>query len=403
MIFVGVDWARTSHDVTLLDESGAVLAHFTIADTLQGVGELHSMIANHVDVPDQVVIAIETPHGLLVQALVAAGYALYAVNPKASSRYRDRHAVGGAKSDAGDSKMLADLVRTDRHNHRRYVGDSELAASIKVRTRAHKDLVWARQRQFNLLRSTLQAYYPTFLKAVPELISPLALPLLQCAATPADGRAVSVKKIRAMLSRAGCHGNLDERARSTVDILRSPQLEMPGQVTEAYASTARALVAMLTVANQQIKALEQELAESFEEHPDAEIIRSLPGLGVILGARMLAEFGDDPTRYADAKARKNYAGTSPLTRASGTKRSVTARRARNSWLADACDRWAFASLAPSPGARRYYHQLRARQQGHHAALRMLANRWVGILHACLRDRRPFHEDIAWPPSTETAA
>jgi transposase len=148
--------------------------------------------------------------------------------------------------------------------------------------------------------------------------------------------------------------------------------------------------------------LEAELAQSFESHPDAEIIRSLPGLGAVLGARVLAEFGDEPTRFADARARKNYAGTSPITKASGRKRVVLARYVRNQWLADSLPRWAFSSLKGSAGARRSYDALRARGQAHNAALRMLANRWVGILHACLQSRRPYVEEIAWPRLEEAA-
>ena len=124
---------------------------------------------------------------------------------------------------------------------------------------------------------------------------------------------------------------------------------------------------------------------------------------MILGARVLAEFGDDPTRYADPKARKNYAGTSPITKASGRSRVVLARFARNRRLADALEMWAFCSLNTSAGARRYYDALRARGHTHRRALRSLANRWVGILHGCLRHRQVHREDIAWPRSAEAAA
>jgi len=160
------------------------------------------------------------------------------------------------------------------------------------------------------------------------------------------------------------------------------------------------VVAEMTV---QIEALARELQSRFEVHPDAEILRSLPGLGLVLGARVLAEFGDDPTRYADPKARKNYAGTSPITRASGRSRVALARFARNRRLADALEMWAFCSISGSPGARRYYDTLRTRGHGHRRALRSLANRWVGILHGCLRHRRSYSEEVAWPGAVEAAA
>jgi transposase len=136
------------------------------------------------------------------------------------------------------------------------------------------------------------------------------------------------------------------------------------------------------------------VAHHFGRHPDAEIYASQPGLGVILGARVLAEFGDDRSRFADAKARKNYAGTSPITRASGTKKVVLARYARNTRLSDAVQQWAFGSLKGSPGARAYYYTLRARKIGHQAALRQLANRLVGILHGCLKTGTLYDETTA---------
>jgi hypothetical protein len=307
-----------------------------------------------------VVIGIETAHGLLPQLLIAAGYQMYVVNPLAASRYRERHAVSGAKSDAGDSKMLADLVRTDRHNHRRYLGDTDLAAATKVLARSHKQLIWLRQRHINQLRSTLRVYYPAILGVFVDLGSTEALALLDRAATPTEGRSLSQSKIRSLVEAAGRKRGVEVRVQTIQAALRSPQLEAPVLLTRAYATTVHALVALLRAANTQIASLETELTQSFERHPDAEIIRSLPGLGAVLGARVLAEFGDEPTRFVDGRARKNYAGTSPITRASGKKKAVSARYVRNQWLADALERWAFSSLRGSPGARSYYDALRAR-------------------------------------------
>lgn len=155
--------------------------------------------------------------------------------------------------------------------------------------------------------------------------------------------------------------------------------------------------------NRQIGELEAQLATHFEAHPDADIYRSLPGLGVVLGARVLGEFGDDPNRYTDAKCRKNYAGTSPLTIASGKKRAVLARHIRNRRLYDAIDQWAFCALSTSPGARTFYDQHRDAKQTHHQALRALGNRLVGILHGCLRHQQHYSEHTAWAHRTTAAA
>lgn len=166
-------------------------------------------------------------------------------------------------------------------------------------------------------------------------------------------------------------------------------------MTEAFATTTTAAVGIISELNRQITGLEAELSEHFEQHPDADIVRSLPGLGIVLGARVLGEFGDDPNRYADVKSRRNYAGTSPITRASGTKRFVLARHIRNRRLADAIDQWAFCSLTQSPGCRALYDHRRAKGDLHHQALRALGNRLVGILHGCLRHGVNYDEDTAW--------
>jgi transposase len=160
LLFVGVDWGEAHHDLCLLDQDGAALAARRIADGLAGVGELHALVAAHAQNPAQVAIGIETDRGLLVGALVGAGYQVYAVNPLAVSRYRDRHRTARVKSDRGDAKVLADLVRTDRHNHRQVAGDTPLAEAVKVLARAHQSLVWTRQRHVNALRSALREFYP---------------------------------------------------------------------------------------------------------------------------------------------------------------------------------------------------------------------------------------------------
>ncbi len=393
MIFVGIDWAEAHHDVCLVNEAGHVLAKRRVAEGLEGVGTLHALIAEHAEEPASVVVGIETDRGLLVGSLLAAGYQVFAINPLAASRYRDRHATSGAKSDPGDARVLADLVRTDRHQHRPVAGDSELAEAVKVLARAHQSLIWTRQRQVNQLRNTLREFYPGFLDAFEDLDSADAIAVLELAPTPSRGRSLSRAKIASGLRRGGGVRNLETKAAQIQHQLRLPQLE----------ASVAASVAVIKQLNQQIAALEQELAASFETHPDAEIYLSLPGLGRVLGARALAEFGDDRTRFAHPKARKNYAGSAPITKASGTRKVVLARVARNRRLADACYQWAFAALTRSGGARHRYDSLRARGQTHHQALRALGNRLVGILHGCLTNRQTYREDIAWRSAIDAAA
>ena len=395
MIFVGDDWAEVHHDVFVMDGDGARLASRRLPEGLVGIGAFYEMVADHAGDPSEVVVGIETDRGLWAEALVAAGYQVFAINPMAVSRYRDRHSVSGAKSDAGDAKVLADLVRTDRHNHRPVAGDSPEAAGIKVLARAHQSLIWERGRHTNRLRNALREYYPAALEAFSELADRDTLAVLEKAPDPRTGAALTIRQLQAALKRGGRQRNLDTRAREIQAALRTAQLTAPDAVVAAFAATTRAAVGVIAEVNRQIADLEAELATHFEQHPDADIYLSQPGLGDVLGARVLGEFGDDPERYADAKSRRNYAGTSPITVASGKKKAVLARYARNRRLYDAVDQWAFCSLTTSPGARAYYDQRRATGAGHHQALRALGNRLVGILHGCLHRHALYDEHTAW--------
>jgi transposase len=395
MIFVGDDWAEDHHDVYVMDADGARLASRRLPEGLAGIRGFHELVAAHVEEPSQVVIGIETDRGLWVGALGAAGYQVFAVNPLAVARYRDRHQVSGAKSDAGDAKLLADLVRTDRHNHRPLAGDSPDVEAIKVLARAHQNLIWSRTQHTNRLRSALREYYPAALVAFEDLAHGDALGVLGRAPSPEQGAHLSLTAIQSALKRGGRQRNIAARAREIRAALGTEQLAAPARVTAAFAATTRATVGIIAELNRQISELETTLANHFETHPDADIYLSQPGLGDVLGARVLGEFGDDPNRYTDAKSRRNYAGTSPLTVASGKKRAVLARHVRNRRLYDAIDHWALCALSASPGARAYYDQHRAAGDVHHQALRALANRLVGILHGCLRHHTIYSEHTAW--------
>ena len=402
MIFVGVDWAEAHHDVHVEDEEGQRLGGGRLPEGVEGIARFHDLVGRHAEEPDEVVVGIETDRGLFVSALVAAGYEVFAVNPMSTSRYRDRHSTSGAKSDPGDAKVLADMVRTDRHNHRPVAADSEEAQVLKVLARAHQSMIWGKTRQTNSLRSSLREFYPAALVAFDDLASADALEVLRIAPTPELGASLSRSKIAAALRRGGRQRRIDERTFEIQSALRAPQLAPPTALSSAMGASVAASVAVIATMVNQIAVLTGELEAGFDQHPAAKVVRSLPGLGTVLGARVLGEFGDEPNRYASAKSRKNYAGTSPITRASGNKRVVLARYARNHRLADAIYLWSFAALNASPGARRFYDQRRAAGDTHHAALRALGNRLVGVLHGCLEHHSAYDETIAWGHRPENA-
>jgi len=407
LLYVGDDWAEDHHDVELMDATGRRLAKARLSEGVEGIARLHAMIATQLgddvdDDPSLVKIGIETDRGPWVQALIAAGYTVYPVNPLQASRYRERLALSGAKSDPGDAHMLADMVRTDSHQLRPVAGDSAEAEAVKVVTRMHKTLIWERTRAGQRLRHALREHFPAALAAFEDLDAADTLELLAKAPDPASAARLSIAQISAALKRAR-RRDITVKAAAIQAVLRAEHLGQPAVVTAAYAASVRALVAVLGTLNEQVKIMQGQVEAHFGRHPDAEIILSQPGLGAVLGARVLAEFGDDHDRYISAKARKNYAATSPITRASGKKRVVAARFVHNDRLIDALMTQAFTSLRNSPGARAYYDRQRARGASYNAALRQLANRLVGILHGCLKTGTPYNEATAWSHHLTAAA
>lgn len=401
-VFVGHDWAEDHHDIHIENCDGRRLHSCRLDDGMDGVHRLHGVLADLVDDPTEVLIATETDRGLFIAAMVAASYAVIAINPMSTARYRERHSTSGAKSDRGDAQILAEVARLDGHNHRLLEPDSALADAIKHTARAHQNLIWTRQRQLNQLRSVLREFYPAALATFPELAHRDCLATLTVAPTPAAATKLTTARLASALRHGGRRRGADAKAAEIRTALRVEHLRAPDELETAMGSHVTALVAIATELSRQIDRLETELAELVDAHDDGDLLRSIPALGTKLAARMLGEFGDAPDRFADARSRKNYAGTSPVTKASGRSHVVIARRTRNTRLADACHQWAFASLSHSPGARAFYDQRRARGDSHNRALRALSNRLVGILHGCLAHRTPYDEHTAWGHRTSPA-
>ena len=402
-VFCGIDWAEDHHDVALADRDGQLLARRRISDDAAGLASLLDLLAEHGDSAEQPVpVAIETPRGLLVACLRATGRKVYPINPMAVARYRDRHSVSGGKSDAGDSVVLANVLRTDMHAHRPLPDDSELAQAIAVLARAQQDAVWARTQAHNKLRSHLREYFPGFLAAFAAarggIMRPEARTILAAAPTPGTAAALTLSQLRALLKKAGRSRGIDAEASRLRGALRVTQMRQLPLVEDAMGRQALALRRQLDAACAAADDLGHATIESFNQHPDAGIITSFPGLGPLTGARVLAETGDDRSRFSDAKGLKAYAGAAPVTRASGKTRSVTHRRVKNNRLAGVGYIWAFAALTASPGARAHYDRRRDAGDRHAAAQRNLFSRLLGCLHHCLATGQHYDEATAFPAS-----
>jgi transposase len=413
-VFCGIDWAEGHHDIALVDQDGVLVAKKRIPESVAGFTALTEMLQAAGDSCEAPIpVAIETPRGLLVAALRATCRPVYAINPMAVARYRERISVARSKSDHADAMALANILRTDRHLHRRLPDDSELARSITVLARAHQDAIWRRGSASNELRSLLREYYPGFLEAFAARrgVNPLttcdARALLAIAPTPASGTGLSRTRIAAALRRGGRQRGITATAEQLHTALRIAQLRQPDLVEQAMGRQALALLATLDTECRNVDELGQALTDAFTQHPDYAIITSFPGLGDRTGAKVLAELGDDKTRFTDARAVKAYAGSAPITRASGRSLTITHRRIKNDRLAAVGFVWAFAAIAHNDHANTHYRRRRDHGDRHAAALRHLFNRMLGQLHHCLQTRHPYDPAKAYPnhhPTTpDTAA
>lgn len=407
-VFCGIDWSERHHDVALVNQDGTLIAKRRIGESVEDFAELLTLLAEAGDSAEEPIpVAIETSRGLLVAALRATGRAIYAINPMAVSRYRERHCVSRKKSDHIDAMTLANILRTDAHAHRKLPADSELAHAITVLARAAQDAIWRRTKAIQELRALLREFYPGFLAAfahgsATNLASPQARAILALAPTPAAGAKLSHTGIATALRRAGRQRGITPLAAHIQQTLRTPQLRQPALVENAMGCQVSALLTTLNTECANVEHLTTAATEAFAQHPDHAIITSFPGLADLTGARVLAEIGDDRTRFSDARALKAYAGSAPVTRASGRSISITRRRIKNDRLNAVGFLWAFAPL-PRPGPPKdHYDCRRAHGDRHAPALRHLFNRMLGQLYHCLHTHQTYDPIKAFGDPTTTA-
>lgn len=400
-ITCGIDWAEAHHDAAIADDTGHIVARTRIDTGATGFNELLRLIAENGGTPEDTPIAIETDKNLLVVALTEAGFTVYPINPRAVARYRERHGQAGGKSDPGDAAVLVNILRTDPGVHRVLPAVSERGRAVKALARQHQEAIWALHQSISRLRSVLIEFYPQALQAFPNLKHRAALTVLTAAPTPEAGRKLTQRRLESLLRRCG-RRNDPGLVEQIFAALRAPALRQPPQVEGALGRAVTGLLGVIGSMHQSVDDLEKELGRVFDVHPQAPILRSVPGLGPILAARVLAEIGDDPARFDTPSGLRAFAGTAPITRASGRSRYVKARKIRNKRLGDACHWWAFAMLTKSTGARAHYDKRRAAGDHHNAALRNLANKLLGRLWWCLKHNEPWDDHAAWP-ERQTAA
>jgi transposase len=399
-ITCGIDWAENHHDVALVDEAGKLVAKRRISDDLPGYRQLLELLAEAGDSAETPIpVAIETARGLLIACLRTTGRKVYSINPMAVARYRERHTVARAKSDHADAMALANILRTDADAHRPLPADSELVQAIAVLARAQQDAVWNRGQLSNQLRSHLKQYFPAALAAFQVkgigLDSREARAVLAVAPDPAAAATLSIARLGSVLRRAGRQRNIEAWAQRLRKVFTGEYLRQLPAVEQAMGRQTLALVMQLDAACRAADDLAEAAAAAFAEHPDAEILTSFPGIGPITGARVLGEIGDDRDRFRDARGLKSYAGSAPITIASGKSFVVRNRKVKNQRLAAAGYVWIFGAL-PTPAIKEHYDRRRAAGDRHTAAMRNLFNRLLGCLHHCLQTGQTFDPAKAFP-------
>jgi len=389
VIFVGIDWADREHEICIIDHEGAELVRFRVPHNRQGLETLKERILRHTNTPGEAPCFLETSQGLLVQFLLENGFPVYPLNPKVVD-YRRK--PSGAKSDAIDARLLADIGRSDFRRLRRLNPDSEHIQELKTLCRDQDVLLEDVTRLTNRLTACLKEYYPVALELFSRLTLPVTLAFLRTYPTLEAARKASVSELVSFL-KAHRHPQPELAAQRIYAQLQAPQLEARPAVARAKSRFMLVLVAQLEPLLEAVKEYDEEITRLFKSHPDSLIFASLPGAGTRLAPRLLAGWGDDRGRYENAAAMQALAGTSPVLYQSGRYRVARKRRACIKFLRRALHLFAYQSTRFASWARNYYRFKRATGKTHHEALRALANIWVRIIFAMWLNRQCYDESV----------
>jgi len=401
---VGVDWARTEHQVCVLDAAGELVGERAFPHSGAGLDRLCRWLLQVTGVDAaRIGVAIEVPHGPVVETLLERGFAVHAINPK----QLDRFTMAGSKDDRLDARVLADALRTDRPRLRRLRQVSDEIVALREVSRLVEDLQQERTRLTNRMRGQLWRYYPQVLQLTDDLGEPWILALWQQAPTPAKARRIH-KATVAQLLKANRIRRTD--AETVIATLRQPAVQVAPGTAEAACRHIRSLVARLKVVNRELKEATAELNQRTEavsaaadatpgqpvEQRDATILQSMPGIGPIVLATLLAE-GSDALRRRDYHALRSLCGVAPVTKRSGKRLVVVMRQACQMRLRNAVYHWARVATQHDAKSRRRYHALRARGHSHARALRGVGDRLLAVACAMLASGQTFR-----PESTEVA-
>lgn len=385
MFYAGIDWADDHHDVVIIDQDGQRVGSLRSDHTVSGLAQLTTFLKTNSTDGQDLACIVETNRGLLITALLEAGLKVYPVNPTTVDRKRG---AAGAKTDQIDAYLLAKTGRSDLADLRLLVPDSPLVQELKELTRDQDNLIEMQTRLVNQLTATLKAYYPVALQLFTKLQQPTTLHFLQTYPTLAQAKAVSLEELSEVLKVAG-HTKAKLVAPKIYEKVHQPQLLASAVTTRTKSRLMLALVAQLLPLVEQIAAYDKEVSELFLSHPDSEIWASLPGAGARLAPRLLAEIGDERSRYAQPTNLQAVAGTCPVLFESGKYSRARRRVACIKALRNALYQFAWLSTQQEEWALAYYQRKRAEGKSHSVAVRALSNNWLRIIHACWTSKHPY--------------
>jgi transposase len=409
--FVGFDWASQKHVACLLDRNGRTIGERQVAHGGAELAEFCDwLIAKTGAPPARIGVAIETPHGPIVEMRLERGFAVFAINPKQLDRFRDRFTVAGAKDDRRDAQVLGDSLRTDRRAFRRLTVDDPTVIELREWSRITDDLTQERTRLANRIRQQLWRYYPQMLQVGDDLTAENFLALWECAPTPARAAEIDEARIAQVLK---AHRVRRIGAAETLRILRQTPLQVAAGATEAAVAHIEIAAERVRLINRQIKEADHKLAAlcarleqpnkgepesepgQSSEQRDVTILRSLPGVGRTNLAALLVE-ATEPLRRRDYQVLRVLSGVAPVTRRSGKTSLVTRRMACNERLREAVYHWARVAMQVDPESKKRYAALRHRGKSHGRALRTLGDRLLAMACAMLKSQTLFDPNRRTP-------
>lgn len=387
-LFVGIDWASQHHDICIMRDDGSVFKEFRISNDSDGFAHFDDQLKPFLK--EQILICIETNHGLLFDHLLQFNYRLFPINPGALVDYRKMDNLAKNKNDKLDARLLADYIRKDRHRLREHKMNSESTQIIKLLTEDRQRLLKEKIRMELQLIDTLKLYFPAALKLFCDITNQISLAFLSQYPTPEKAKKLTLKRFQSFLKKHKY--TKPGRAEEIFSILQQDYPFVPEIFVQAKERFIKAIIPQILVIVQQLDDYDREIKKHYDLHPDKDIFHTLPGVGKDIGPRLLSCFGDRRDRFTHFNDIQCLAGTAPVTRKSGRSCHVFFRFACNKTFRNVVNQMAFTSLQRSLWAKNYYDQLRKKGNSHHSALRSLANKWIKIIHQLWVTRTTYDEN-----------